>query len=404
MRTSLRLIVTALLGATPVLAASAVALPATGLGAAETAPAVAAPAQGRDQAAEEVGTEEAVSVAVGGDAASTTIRRPGAWYVKVHLSDLNLRPGDQVTVASPDRSEVHTYSAEPRHARPDDSPGSQDDSGFWALSVTGDTAVVSVRAGNGAAPSRDSRVAVDRITRGYTEEEEANRRSFQVFSICGNNNYKDAVCYKSSNPKEFSKTPPVARLLMNGRSLCTGWRVGDKNRMLTNNHCFADTATAKKTEVWFNYQCPTCGGSGSGPVTKVLANSVLKTNSGLDFTLFDVQKFASIKSFGNLELDVRVPAVGEEMYIVQHPRGQLKKLALTDDKSPSGNCQVKAVKVDGSSKQADISYMCDTEGGSSGSPVLSRRTHKVIGLHHFGGCPNQGVRIDLVAAQIRSLL
>jgi len=28
----------------------------------------------------------------------------------------------------------------------------------------------------------------------------------------------------------------------------------------------------------------------------------------------------------------------------------------------------------------------------------------VIGLHHYGGCPNQGVRIDLVAAQIGSLL
>ncbi|WP_181320148.1 hypothetical protein [Saccharothrix carnea] len=50
-----------------------------------------------------------------------------------------------------------------------------------------------------------------------------------------------------------------------------------------------------------------------------------------------------------------------------------------------------------------VSYRCDTEGGSSGSPVLSRRTHEVIGLRHCGGCPNQGVRIDLVVAQIGSL-
>ncbi|MCP2259340.1 Trypsin-like peptidase domain-containing protein [Streptoalloteichus tenebrarius] len=400
MRTSLRLIVTALLGAAPVLAASAVALPHVE---ADVAP-TAAVAQSRAQATEEVGTEEAVSARLADGAASTTIRRPGAWYVKVHLSDLRLRPGEVVTVANPDRTEVHTYSADPRHARPGDSPASPDGDGFWAMSITGDTAVVSLGARDGAAPSAASRVAVDRITRGYTDEEIANRRSFQVFSICGNNNYKDAVCYKSSNPKEFSKTPAVARLLMNGSTLCTGWRVGAKNRMLTNNHCFADTATAKKTEVWFNYQCPTCGGTSSGPVTKVLANSVLKTSSALDYTLFDVQNFSTIGSFGYLELDARVPAVGEEMYIVQHPGGKLKKLALTDDQSPSGNCQVKAVKVDGSSRQADISYMCDTEGGSSGSPVLSRRTHKVIGLHHFGGCPNQGVRIDLVAAQIGSLL
>ncbi|ONI92122.1 hypothetical protein ALI22I_05830 [Saccharothrix sp. ALI-22-I] len=60
--------------------------------------------------------------------------------------------------------------------------------------------------------------------------------------------------------------------------------------------------------------------------------------------------------------------------------------------------------MNGSSSQSDIAYRCDTEGGSSGSPVLSRRTHKVIGLHHHGGCPNQGVRIDLVAVRIGSLL
>ncbi|WP_426509736.1 trypsin-like serine peptidase [Dactylosporangium sp. McL0621] len=51
-----------------------------------------------------------------------------------------------------------------------------------------------------------------------------------------------------------------------------------------------------------------------------------------------------------------------------------------------------------------MSYYCDADGGSSGSPVISRRTNKVIALHHFGGCPNSGVRIDRIAEQLRSLL
>ena len=117
-----------------------------------------------------------------------------------------------------------------------------------------------------------------------------------------------------------------------------------------------------------------------------------------------MNNFAAISSFGYLELDARVPAVGEEMYVIGHPAGKLKKLSLRDTQNGSGYCIVRAVRVNGNVSQSDISYMCDTEGGSSGSPVLSRRTHKVIGLHHFGGCPNQGVRIDLVAAQISSLL
>ena len=52
----------------------------------------------------------------------------------------------------------------------------------------------------------------------------------------------------------------------------------------------------------------------------------------------------------------------------------------------------------------DVAYFCDTEGGSSGSPVLSRDTGKVVALHHFGGCPNSGVRIDLIYAALKPLL
>jgi hypothetical protein len=36
--------------------------------------------------------------------------------------------------------------------------------------------------------------------------------------------------------------------------------------------------------------------------------------------------------------------------------------------------------------------------------VLSRKTDKVVALHHFGGCPNAGVRADLLNAKIKSYL
>lgn len=56
---------------------------------------------------------------------------------------------------------------------------------------------------------------------------------------------------------------------------------------------------------------------------------------------------------------------------------------------------------------------CDTEGGSSGSPVLATATNKVIALHHCrgnsacsqsGSDPNRGVPITLINAQIGSLI
>jgi lysyl endopeptidase len=36
--------------------------------------------------------------------------------------------------------------------------------------------------------------------------------------------------------------------------------------------------------------------------------------------------------------------------------------------------------------------------------VLSRKTSKVVALHHFGGCPNSGVRADLLAAKLARYL
>ena len=346
---------------------------------------------------QKVGEDEVVSTVLSGKRPTTTVERPGSWYLKTHFTDLRLVAGDVLAVSDPTGAEVYRYAADVTAS----GTATPDATGFWAMSVTGDKAVVSLRGRDGGPAHPASRVKLDRITRGYTDAELAEAAELTPKSICGANDYRDAVCYQSSNPAEFGRTPAVAKLLRNGGSLCTAWRVGPNNRMLTNNHCFT---SGTGIEVWFNYQCPTCGGTTSAAVTKVLVSSVLKTSAALDYTLFSVTNFASLSSFGYLELDARVPAVGEEMYVVGHPAGKLKKLSLRDDQNGGGYCAVSAVRVNGSSSQSDIAYRCDTEGGSSGSPVLSRRTHKVIGLHHYGGCPNQGVRIDLVAAQVGALL
>lgn len=370
---------------------AAMAIPAAGsFGFSAPAPAAAASVP-QD---EKIGAEENVAHTIAGGDSALTLRRAESGYVKAHVTGLKLQPGDVLRISDPSGRESYTYTGA------DDLAASPDATGFWAMSVTGEAAVLSLSGKDGGPASPDSTATIDKLTRGFTPAEFKAAQDRQTRSICGANNYQDVACYQTSNPTEFARTKPVAKLLRNGSSLCTAWRVGAKNRMLTNNHCFTSTAGI---EVWFNYQCPTCNGTTSTP-TKVLASKVLSTDAGLDYTLFEVNNFAAISSFGFLELDVRVPAVGERMYVIGHPAGKLKKLSLKDDQSPSGNCQVRAVRVNGSSSQSDISYMCDTEGGSSGSPVLSGNTHKVIGLHHFGGCPNQGVRIDLVAAKIGNLL
>jgi hypothetical protein len=135
-----------------------------------------------------------------------------------------------------------------------------------------------------------------------------------------------------------------------------------------------------------------------------MGDQVLATDDILDYTLFSVRNFGQIQQFGFLEIDDRAPVRGEELYIPQHPRGAPTVISTEDSTERSGNCAVDDPAYDGYAAGTDMSYFCDTDGGSSGSPVISRRTNKVIALHHFGGCPNSGVRLDRIAEQLRQLL
>jgi hypothetical protein len=99
-----------------------------------------------------------------------------------------------------------------------------------------------------------------------------------------------------------------------------------------------------------------------------------------------------------LDLDPRPTIDGEEIYIPQHPGGRAKELGLIDTSEAGGVCRVLNSNTGccGCSGYNDVKYTCDTEGGSSGSPVLARSTHRVIALHHCGGqCNgNKGVPVE----------
>jgi lysyl endopeptidase len=337
-----------------------------------------------------------------------TFRYPGASYVKLHFDRMAMLPGDYLTVSNPDGTESYRYDA-PKllETRPVDK---------WAMSVTGDTAVLEVHRGADPLGARsllgNLGINVDQVARGFSRTEQrgvpeeqltAPGRTGREESVCGSDTTKDAVCYRTSDPVAYTRSKAVARLLIDGTELCTSWRIGAKNRMLTNNHCFDNSEAAYDTEVWFNYQCATCGGYDTFKPTKVWGDKVLATNRDYDYTLFTVENFGAVQKFGYLELDTARPVKGTQLYVPQHPAGDPTRIAgALGDRA--GNCAVDDPGYTGYAQNSDVSYYCDTEGGSSGSPVLSAATHKVIALHHFGGCPNSGVRIDLIYDEVANLL
>ncbi|MBM7773112.1 V8-like Glu-specific endopeptidase [Actinokineospora baliensis] len=335
------------------------------------------------------------------------IRQPGATYIKVHFESLKLAPGDYVTVADPTGREVHTYHGDPTAggARTGDSDFTRHGrKGFAAMSIDGEAAVVTLhKVGGSAVATRGLGFSIDRYWRGYSPDEvRANNPSF--FSICGTDARRDTVCYKSSHPTEYAKANAVARLLISGGSLCTAWRVGNTNRVLTNNHCISTQSAVSSSEVQFAYACATCGGNNPAAGTKVSGATFYKTSPGgssrLDYTLFSVNNFASIQQFGTLYLDPRAPVAGERIYIPGHGDGKPKRLSIYEEAQGGPLCTVRSAASD----SYNMSYSCDTSGGNSGSPVLAAN-HKVIALHHLGGCPgNQGARINLIYNEIKDLI
>ncbi|MBM2617279.1 trypsin-like peptidase domain-containing protein [Actinoplanes sp. LDG1-06] len=363
-------------------------------------------ANGRQRVGEQLRVSKLLGY-LGGKPQKETFSYPGASYVKLHFSRMALLPGDYVTVTNADGTESYRYEATDKPA----------DNDRWAMSVTGDTAVLEVHRGASDPLGLNSLaggpgVDVDRVARGFSRTEQDRQPEKQVLapgrtgreeSVCGSDTSADAVCYRTSDPVAFTKTKAIARLLINGTELCTGWRVGPQNRMLTNNHCFTSSAQAYDTEVWFNYQCAKCGGYDVLQPTKVWGSQVIATDKTYDFTLFSVDKFDAVKKFGYLLLDTKRPAKGQELYVPQHPAGEPARIAGSLGEK-AGNCAVVNPGYDGYATGSDVAYYCDTEGGSSGSPVLSRATNKVVALHHFGGCPNSGVRADLLAARLARYL
>ncbi len=332
-----------------------------------------------------------------------TFRYPGASYVKLHFGRMAMLPGDYLTVSNADGTEKYRYDAPSiLNTGPIDK---------WAMSITGDTAVLEMHRGAGDLLGLGSvlgrlGVDVDQVARGYSRTEQRRQpagRTGREESVCGSDTSADAACYRSADPVAYTKSKAIARLLINGTELCTGWRVGAQNRLLTNNHCFSSSGQAYETEVWFNYQCSKCGGYDVFRPTKVWGSKVLATDHVHDFTLFTVDKFETVKKFGYLTLDPTRPARNQQLYVPQHPAGEPTRIAGSLGEQV-GNCAVTDPAYDGYAANSDVAYYCDTEGGSSGSPVLSRKTDKVVALHHFGGCPNSGVRGDLLAAKLRGLL
>lgn len=330
---------------------------------------------------------------------SETVVSPGATFLRVHFSKLNLPDGDYVTVASPDGEDFWTYTGR----------GPQGTGEAWSFMVEGDTAIVSLHAGNRPIKGRAARfgLAIDRIAHGTAPVDGEPGGPIEKV-VCGTDGRQNVACHSTIN------TRPVARLsFQSGGSsyVCTGWLVAgsNANTMLTNNHCVANQTEVSSVQARFNYQTTTCTGSTQATYSSYTGGTFLRTHSGLDYTLLTLQGNPEA-TWGEYVATSKAPTVGMVINFPQHPGGGLKKIAYWKDSAQTLRCNVSTVNASygGATSGSQMGYSCDSQGGSSGSPIMEHATGRIIGLHHFGGvsssCLNSATQMRQICSNAGSLL
>lgn len=190
-----------------------------------------------------------------------------------------------------------------------------------------------------------------------------------------------------------------------GTAFGSGFLVGNRNYIMTNNHVLPDLESAQSATVEFDYDQDTIE-----YLVSLQPEMFFVTSQELDVTIVRCDPSALPDSVQAVQIPESQHLVTrkERVNIVQHPQGRRKEIALHDNTVTY--VYDKAIR-----------YTTDTEGGSSGSPVFNNEW-QLCALHHAGwkneddSATNEGIRISAIvdylvsindpdkATQIRQLL
>lgn len=92
-------------------------------------------------------------------------------------------------------------------------------------------------------------------------------------------------------------------------------------------------------------------------------------------------------------------AVGQKLLVAGHPSARQKEMDRSDE------CVLRTIAIQIEEERETITHLCDTEGGSSGSPVMDRETGRIVGLHWGGnGEYNFAIPIAKVISDLKAAL
>jgi V8-like Glu-specific endopeptidase len=302
---------------------------------------------------------------------SRTVSAPSAApSVRIHIVVRRGRPaGDwRITVRDLAGTEVESFVG----GSPQVAAGS-----FWTGEVTGRGAEIELRSDAGA---DGLEIEVDRYASLVV-------RSFPM-AITGVDQ-RLRIGRASAEIQGWGK--PIARLRFvttEGQFFCTGFLV-TPTLLMTNQHCLSNPDEALSALVDFDYD------DFSAQPRPLRVSRLEATSKPLDYSIVRLATTPS-PARGIVTLGAAAALEDQPLVIVQHPAGEPKQASIDD-------CKVAgAARIGVGTDATDFGHLCDTLGGSSGSPVFARQGGAVVGLHHLGFRPdsqtpvNQAVHIARV--------
>jgi trypsin-like peptidase/somatomedin B domain-containing protein len=364
---------------------------------------------GRAERARRVGSDVEVSItSAGGE--GRDLEFEGASFLRLHFSSLALAPDDRLIIEGAG-GETLSYTAQ--------SNGSD----VWIAPVDGNKLSVRLERGRGAAGS----YAIDRVGVGFPDPPEA---LGPVASMCGVNDLVHVACFNTSthplyNPAAFNAARSVVQFLFaasGGQALCSGFLLSGTNLALTNYHCVPNQGIADTITTIYNFQVAACGGTALAPKETTSGAVFLRGSPLLDYALLRLPAnqvppqtpggpaLNPAAKYGFIPIDPTAVLKTNEtvIYIPQHAGGSAarKQIAVVDSDAGGQRCVVRGtdLTIPGGKAGAAVGYRCDTQNGSSGSPVISAATNKAVALHNAGDCPaafNYGVNLRDIYPEIK---
>ncbi len=159
-------------------------------------------------------------------------------------------------------------------------------------------------------------------------------------------------------------------------SRCTGFLINE-DTIMTNNHCIGNASQARGVTVKFDYV--------AGKTSKQYkCEDFIGTNSALDFTLVKCDGKPG-KDYPQVVLGDFQGKTNDSIYVIHQNCDWTRYSTCTPTQKISTGSLI-------GYNSTQVKHNADTLGGSSGSPIFDKDSHKVVAIHNAGlnHGPNNG--------------